>query len=257
MEIFASFGTSKGNYKKINQDSLSVKVVNTPRGKSAFAIVCDGMGGLEQGELASKEVVIAFNNWFATDFARMVAKDSFRKDLLFEQWQGVVESLNDRISSYASGQDMMMGTTVVVILIYNDSYYVCHVGDSRIYKLDSELCQLTLDQSVVAQEVRMGRLTEEEAKVDPRRSVLLQCIGASMVIEPQYESGLIKEDTVFLLCSDGFVHFIDNHEIQANFSPGRIHDKDHGELVCEHWINTVTSRGEKDNITVVAVVVNM
>lgn len=256
MEIFTSYGTSKGTYKKVNQDSFSIKVVNSSSGKAAFAIICDGMGGLEHGELASKEVVIAFNNWFATEFARMVSEDTFHTELLFQQWQRVVEALNFRIGTYASGQDMMMGTTVSAILIYQDRYYICHVGDSRIYKVDTGLCQLTQDQSVVAQEVRMGRLTEEEAKEDPRRSVLLQCIGASMMIEPQYDAGFIEENTVFLLCSDGFIHFLDDSEIQDAFLPCKMIDKENGNLICENWIHTVMERGERDNITVVAVVVN-
>lgn len=255
MEIFISYGTSKGNIKKVNQDSFSAKVVNSPQGKIGFAIICDGMGGLEQGELASKEVVIAFNNWFATEFARMVADNSFQKDLLFEQWQNIVETLNTRIGNYASGQDMMMGTTMSVILVYKSRYYICHVGDSRIYKLDSNLWQLTEDQSVVAQEVRMGILTEETAKTDPRRSVLLQCIGASIQIAPQYEDGTISEDSVFLLCSDGFVHLIRQEEMIDAFSPENIASKEQGDKACNEKIQLVMERGERDNITVIAVVV--
>lgn len=256
MEIFTSYGTNKGKIKKVNQDSFSIKVVNSIRGKAALAIICDGMGGLEHGELASKEVVVAFNKWFSTDFARMVSEDSFQSELLFDQWQNIIETLNFRIGNYASGQDMMMGTTLSVMLIYQNRYYIGHVGDSRIYRLDRDLYQLTQDQSVVAQEVRMGRLTEEEAKTDPRRSVLLQCVGASMIIEPQYEEGLIQEDTVFLLCSDGFVHFIDENEMKQAFSPGKLEDKEQGNMICENWIQKVMERGERDNITVVLVVVN-
>lgn len=255
MEIFTSYGTSKGNVKKVNQDSFSVKVVNTSGGKAAFAIICDGMGGLEQGELASKEVVIAFNNWFATEFAGMVSDDSFQRELLYEQWQIIVEALNLRIGNYASGHDMMMGTTMSAILVYQNQYFICHVGDSRIYKSDTGFLQLTQDQSVVAQEVRMGVLTEEEAKADPRRSVLLQCIGASVIIEPQYESGMISEDTVFLLCSDGFVHLIEEEELKESFSPINFENKEQGNEICKDRIRLVMERGERDNITVVAVVV--
>lgn len=255
MEAFISYGTSKGRVKRVNQDSFGVKVVNSPRGKVAFAVICDGMGGLEHGELASKEVVIAFNNWFSQDFARMVFEDSFQPELLFEQWTNIIENMNSRIGEYADRHGMMMGTTLSVVLIYRNQYYIGHVGDSRIYKLDHELYQVTRDHSVVAQEVRMGRMTEEEAKLDPRRSVLLQCIGASSVIEPQFEVGPIVEDTVFVLCSDGFVHFIEGEELKEAFSPGKIENKEQGNQICEDWIQKVIARGERDNITVVSVVV--
>ena len=108
MGIFASYYSDKGIVKQVNQDSLSVKIVNSPKGKIVFALVCDGMGGLSQGEVASKEVVVAFNNWFATRFSDMVIGDCFSKDALYEQWQEIAETLNDKLDRYANNRDMMI-----------------------------------------------------------------------------------------------------------------------------------------------------
>lgn len=254
MEIIASYYTDVGPVKEINQDSLSVKVVNSPRGKIVFAIVCDGMGGLEQGELASKEVVVAFNNWFATQFAQMVADNTFSEETVYEQWREQVELMNDRLGEYADNQGTMMGTTISVLLIYKGDYFICHVGDSRIYRIDQAVNRITLDHTLVAQEVKLGRITEEEAMIDPRRSILLQCVGASGVIEPQFEMGSITKETTFLLSSDGFVHMISEEEIYDYFRPELLTDKEQVAQTCETVTKLVLNRGEKDNITVVAVV---
>lgn len=255
MEIFTSYFTHQGNVKELNQDSLSVKVIQSPKGRIGFAVICDGMGGLEQGELASKEVILAFNNWFVTDFANMIMKDDFSKEHLQEQWKILIESVNSDLGEYAAQHGGMMGTTLSVVLIYQERYYICHVGDSRIYKISEDICQLTEDHTLVAQEVRLGRLSAEDAKKDPRRSILLQCIGASDWIQPQYDSGELEQATTFVLCSDGFVHLVSEKELQETFNPSQIQNKEHGNGICEDMVHLVMERGEPDNITVVAMVV--
>lgn len=252
MEIVAACYTDVGIKKEINQDSLSVKVVNSPKGKIAFAIVCDGMGGLEHGELASKEVVMAFNDWFGTQFAQMVAGDCFTSETMHAQWQSLIDGMNERIAEYAKKNGTMMGTTVSVLLVYQGAFYICHVGDSRIYQITQSVRRLTVDQTLVAQEVLMGKLTEEEALMDPRRSILLQCVGASGIVEPQFETGKITEDTVFLLSSDGFVHMVSEEELCEAFSPSREWKKEELLEECKRMVRLVMDRGERDNVTLVA-----
>lgn len=254
MDIIAACYTDAGSIKEMNQDSLSVKVVNSPNGKILFAIVCDGMGGLEHGEVASREVVVAFNNWFSNQFAQMVTQDSFSTAQVFEQWRMLIIGMNERISEYADGLGMKMGTTVSAMLVYQGEYFICHVGDSRIYRICHSVEQLTKDQTLVEQEVVLGKLTKEEAMVDPRRSILLQCVGASGVVEPQFDTGEITEETTFILSSDGFVHLISNEEIYEVFAPGQIRDKEMLSKRCEKMVKRVMERGEKDNITVIAAV---
>lgn len=253
MEVIVSYCTDAGNRKKTNQDSLSVKVVNSPEGKIVFAIVGDGMGGLAHGEMASREAVMAFVNWFEHQFAEMVSHNTFSEESVREQWQNVVDKTNEALRAYANREGTMMGSTISVLLIYRSEYYICHVGDSRIYRIRDDVEQLTKDQTLVAWEVEMGKLTEEEAKVDPRRSVLLQCVGASEVVRPQYDRGSIKESTTFLLSSDGFVHKIRNEELKDFFCVHHIQDKQHLTRICEETIDLVMDRGELDNITVVAI----
>lgn len=256
MDINASYYTDVGTVKKVNQDSLSLKVVNSPHGKIAFGIVCDGMGGLEDGELASKEVVIAFNNWFAKEFAQMITLNNFSEELIQEQWEEIIEKMNDCLSDYAAPKGKQMGTTLSLLLIYKSRYYLVHVGDSCIFKIDDNVNKLTQDHTLVAEEVRMGKLTEEEARKDSRRNILLQCIGASKVVCPQFESGDIVSTTTFLISSDGFVHNISEQEIYDKFCPEYLNNKEMIQEECKNAIQLVIDRGERDNITLIGIVAN-
>ena len=84
MEIITAYNTDAGLVKSMNQDSLSVKVVNSPHGKIVFALVCDGMGGLEHGELASKETILAMNQWFGNRFAKLVAENRVTEQAIYQ-----------------------------------------------------------------------------------------------------------------------------------------------------------------------------
>lgn len=253
MEIITAYYTNAGLVKSMNQDSLSVKVVNSPHGKIVFAIVCDGMGGLEHGELASKETILAMNQWFQNRFAKLVAENRLTERLIYQQWQEEVTKVNERLLTYADVQGVSMGTTLTALLLYAGNYYVCHVGDSRIYKLADRIVQVTEDHTLVAKEVELGYLTKEQALVDPRRSVLLQCVGASENVSPQLETGYIPENVTFILSSDGFVHMLEEEEMYQYFRPDRVKDKEQLTGVCEEATQLVMERGERDNITVIAI----
>lgn len=252
MEIIAACYTDIGRFKQINQDSLSVRIVNSPHGKIAFALICDGMGGLEHGELASKEAILAMNQWFQDEFAQLVAENRVTEDRLYKQWQDVIESVNGRLAAYAQTQGVSMGTTLTALLLYRDNYYICHVGDSRIYKIADRILQITEDHSLVAKEVELGYLTKEQALVDPRRSVLLQCVGASDTVNPQFEKGQIPERVTFVLSSDGFVHMLSEEEIFQYFQPDQVRNKEQLTAICKEATELVMERGERDNMTVAA-----
>lgn len=254
MQVLASYYTDAGNMKSVNQDSLSIKVVNSPHGRIIFAIVCDGMGGLEQGELASKEVVLSFDQWFQMSFARMVVDDVVTEEQIYSDWERQIEEVNQRLQLYTAQSGEMLGTTLTVLLIYEDRYYICHVGDSRIYGIGQQLELLTEDHTLVNKEVQMGLITKEQAKNDPRRSVLLQCVGASDVVVPQLVSGDIKEDITFILCSDGLIHEVSEMELCRKFRPDIMHEKEDITNACKEIARLVMSRGERDNITVIGIV---
>ncbi|MGN0394291.1 MAG: PP2C family protein-serine/threonine phosphatase, partial [Coprococcus sp.] len=119
--------------------------------------------------------------------------------------------------------------------------------------INSELKQLTKDQTFVAREVAAGRMTEEQAEVDSRRSVLLQCIGASPVVEPDFIYGDIAKDATYMLCSDGFRHKITKEEMVEKLGPDAAVDESAMKYGCQFLTELVKYRRETDNITVLLI----
>lgn len=251
MEFRATYNTDIGIRKNTNQDSLAIRIIDSPVGQIAFGIVCDGMGGLSKGELASKEVIMAFCEWFDQSFQRMILDGSFTVAALRREWDNIIQEQNQRLGRYGAENNLMLGTTISAILMVKDEFYIVHVGDSRVYEMSVDgVRQLTNDQTFVAREIAMGRMTPEQAKTDPRRSVLLQCVGASKVVEPDFVKGHLKKDAVYLLCSDGFRHQISDEEMVEKVGPEACASEEEMKYGCVYLTELVKNRRETDNITV-------
>ena len=253
MEYIATYHTDVGTRKETNQDSLAIKVVNTKEGNVAFAIVCDGMGGLAKGEVASKEVIEAFCTWFDDTLVDEIQNGTFTEQNLVSQWDDIIQIQNRRLGAYGEENHLQLGTTVSAILLYKDQYYIVHVGDSRVYELTKTAKQLTNDQTFIARELAAGRMTPEQAKTDPRRCVLLQCVGASPVVEPEFTKGTATRNAVYMRCSDGFRHVITPEEIIEKIGPGEATDEEKMKYGAIYLTELVKNRGERDNITVAMV----
>lgn len=252
MDFIIQAVTDIGNVKQTNQDSMSVKRLGTRQGTMVFAVLCDGMGGLSKGEVASAAVVNAFEQWM---YQKLPGLCQFSIDtvLLRNEWEQILQSQNQELRAYGRRMGCSLGTTAVIMLLTQDSYFIMNVGDSRVYELDTKLRQLTADQTLVAEEVRKGLLTEEEAKTDSRRSVLLQCVGASDRIFPDMHSGALKRDAVYLLCSDGFHHEISDQEIAYYLQPAVLTDADTMRKNGSYLISLDKKRQERDNISLVMI----
>lgn len=252
MNFIVSANTDIGLVKSTNQDSLSVKVINTKQGRISFAILCDGMGGLSKGEVASATVIKAFDNWVNTQLPQLCEKP-FDADEIRMQWEKILIEQNNSIKSYGAGMGVRLGTTAVIMLITDTNYYIMNVGDSRAYEMTDTLAQLTNDQTFVAREVALGNMTPEQAERDERRSVLLQCIGASEEVYPDFFVGTAKTNAVYMLCSDGFRHEITANEIFEKLQPGVLLDEYSMNNNTLALIDLNKQRNERDNISVVLV----
>lgn len=173
MDFIISATTDIGNTKNTNQDSYNARVIRTQSEKMAFAVLCDGMGGLSKGEVASASVVKAFCNW--VDMKLPILCENGLEDAdIQKDWCGIAIDFNEKIKNYGKkcGLTSGVGTTVTAILITEKKYYIINVGDTRAYEIMDKVSVLTKDQTVVSREVELGNLTEEQAKYDARRSVL-------------------------------------------------------------------------------------
>lgn len=248
MEYIISANTDVGIKKKTNQDSLTVKVARTGIGNIGFAVVCDGMGGLAQGEVASADMIHAFSEWFQKRLPVLLSAP-LEDYVIRQEWENVIRLGNQRIMNYGRNQGIHLGTTLVAGLFTDSRYYIINVGDSRAYELTEQLRVITTDQTVVEREVRQGILTPQEAMNDPRRSVLLQCIGASEQVYPDMFFGETKKDAVYMFCSDGFRHLISDNEIYQYLGPMHSISQEAMSANGEYLINLNKQRMEEDNIS--------
>lgn len=244
--------TDIGNVKSTNQDSFMLRVFTTKIGKIAFAVLCDGMGGLAKGEVASSSLVNAFRKWSENRLPLLIENGIQDVDI-YNDWCDITKEFNEKIKLYGKSSGVSMGTTVTAMLITDARYYIVNVGDTRAYEIDDSVRVLTKDHSVVAREVELGNLTEEQAENDPRRSVLLQCIGASDAVYPDVFFGNTKKDTVYMLCSDGFRHLISKEEIFENLNPSVMLDENMMRNNMLALIELNKQRMERDNITILTV----
>ncbi|MBQ2802080.1 MAG: serine/threonine-protein phosphatase [Lachnospiraceae bacterium] len=241
-----------GISKKVNQDSYCIKSATTPIGNILMAVICDGMGGLEKGELASTSVTTAFHKWFESKLPQYMK--NFKIEQVKNDWALIVEEQNKKILQYGEKENIRIGTTLTAMLIIDEyMMLICHVGDSRIYRIKEEAQLLTKDHTWIARELKHKRITEEEARNHPNRNMLLQCIGVLEHVVPDYTVRRIQEEEVYLLCTDGFRHKVSEKEFWANLNPEHLISED----VMEEQLKKLTAwnkkRNEKDNITSIVI----
>lgn len=237
-----------GIVKKVNQDSISVKVIETEKGQCLMGILCDGMGGLSEGELASTTCVRTFMDWFDQNVEQLINRNDWA-DYTQQSFDEMIQELNVRIGRYGIKNGINLGTTLLAFLSIGKEYLIVNVGDSRAYRAREAFEQITKDQTVVALEVEKGTLTKQEAEVDKRRNILLQCVGASKVVVPDFFRGNIMETDAFLFCSDGFRHVLSEEEMENDLSLSNYRGTDHMQQNLVQCVETIKGRGERDNIT--------
>ena len=169
MRYVATADTDIGISKDTNQDSVLIKHASTDKGEVLLAVVCDGMGGLSKGELASATVIRAFADWFDNELPFELKNVDL--NVIGAKWSLMLKELNAQILEYSKSNALEgVGTTFSGILFVDDQYIIGHVGDTRVYHIGSALTQLTTDQTFIAREISRGTITLEQAKTDKRRA---------------------------------------------------------------------------------------
>lgn len=252
MNFVTATCTDIGIKKKTNQDSMLIQQAQTPYGNVLFAAVCDGMGGLSKGEVASATAVEGLRDWFQRVFPGIMDAQ-INEDVLFASLRDRIQDVADVIGDYGTKIGVDLGTTIVTLLIVNGKFYVANVGDSRVYRIAYMVEQITHDQTVVQREIDLGHITPEEAEVDPRRSVLLQCCGASSEVVPDFYVGELSGCENFLLCCDGFRHVISNEEMFEGLNPQVACEKEQMTVNLQYFVDVNKYRQETDNISAILI----
>lgn len=211
-DIFTGEHTDIGDTRQINQDSiLSLKGRISKKSVGLF-IVSDGCGGLYLGEEASKLVVTYFKRIWDTALKEMLERNRISDGAICELLEKTIFDINEIIIDFGGQVGNKVGTTLSLLLIVENKYYIKNVGDSRIYLVrKGKIEQLTEDQSLVATMIRNKELTDEEAKKFSRKNVLTMCIGTFEEVKTYTRTGKIKSGDLFLLCSDGLYNYVSDN----------------------------------------------
>lgn len=204
-------------------------------------IIADGMGGQENGKLASNELVkIAKQIWKS----EKVNPTLFPQDLLTK----IVKQAHHNIQKLREQHQSNMGTTCVILYVHDMQAYWLHVGDSRLYHIraDKVLTQ-TIDHSVVQMLVSMGRISEEEMRHHADRGRLLKNLGSQGDIEPEYGQAKLQAGDSFILCTDGFWEYIPIRPVIAGLKKYPAHK------VAKALVQKAVKKGgnDSDNTTVI------
>jgi len=203
--------------------------------------VADGVGGAQAGDVASQMAVEILSEAFANLRSNGDAEELMRV---------AIERANESVyrMSHELPQLSTMATTIVALHVSGNIATIGHVGDSRLYRLDTKgnLHRETGDHSVVEEEVRAGRMTSEQAVNHPSRNVISRAVGADSTVEVDMKTIMFEPRTTFLLCSDGITRHIEDNELRELLLSG-----DTPANIALKMKEICYERGAEDNLTAV------
>ena len=243
--------SNKGTRKTVNQDACCLSVARTPRGEAVMSVVCDGVGGLAHGEVASSTVVRSFASWFRNELPKAASGGSLALDQIARTWERMLGESHSRLVDYGMRQGMAVGTTFTGVYACEGRYLVAQVGDCRLYLVrDGDARQMTRDQTFVARLVERGELTAQEAACHPFRSMITQAVGVGQEPCPVFGEGTYEPRDLFVLCSDGVYRSLDEGGLRNAFLPSAPWCDESLRAACRHIVRRAMRQGEPDNLTV-------
>lgn len=240
--------TDVGCRRTVNQDTYYFD------SEAGIFIVADGMGGHMAGDLASRLSIRAIID-FMNKQIQFELDDQDLSDLLSMEemlCRSAVISANNEIFKVAEEHPELfgMGTTIDMLKIIKGYAVICHVGDSRIYRLaDGQITQLTKDHTQVQELLDTHQLTEEEAQNSTMKNVITRALGGAEDIDVDTHIIPVRENDVFLLCTDGLTGVMEDWEIKEEYG---MYGNDLVEAV-KGYIQTTLDRGAPDNVTAMLV----
>jgi len=235
--------TDIGRQREENEDSYLLMP------EMGIYVVADGMGGHNAGEVASLNVVTALGEYFTAERVSEMRDDG---EKVKEKMLDAVIEAHKRVMTVSGTSEEYtgMGSTIAISFISENVLHTCHVGDSRVYVINrSSITQITNDHSTVAELVRVGKMTREQARQSPLKNQITQALGVPFPLNPEYNrTYALNNGDVVLLCSDGLWDMLSDEDIQAV-----VMDNESVEDACTELIHQANEAGGDDNITVILV----
>jgi PPM family protein phosphatase len=232
----AAAATDRGRKRPSNEDAFGYSV------EHGVYVVCDGMGGAAAGEIASSLAVDEFMRLLATQ----KPAEPFPAGA-----EEAIAAANQAIFNRAQRSNKLsgMGTTLVALLANERHAWMINVGDSRGYRMRNGILeQITMDHSLVEEQVRMGRLDRTEALRSPLRNVITRALGTQSSVTPDIFELDTEPGDLFLLCSDGLTRELSDALIETLLRVGAPLDE-----LCTRLVAAANQAGGHDNITCVLV----
>jgi serine/threonine protein phosphatase PrpC len=240
--IQAAGATDIGLVRKNNEDSFGFNL-----GDGIF-VLCDGMGGQQAGEVASRmgvETVLGFYHQpppSAKSSRAAFAGVSERAAALAAAIQLANQAIHETGARDASAAGM--GSTIVAVAVEDNLFSIANVGDSRIYLIRrNEVLQLTHDHSLVMEQVRRGLMTLEQAEQSKMQNVIVRALGTDETVEPDLADHEFAPDDILLMCSDGLSRYVKEPEMAEAVRQESL------ETACSALIEAAKAGGSDDNIT--------
>lgn len=237
MKIYMGCISDKGNYREENQDRAVCHCRGGGRNLLAAACVCDGIGSFEQSEIAAEMMTEGITRWF--DGIGAYYPDVMGEDALMEDLEVTIRELNELVYVYRMDSGIDIGCTMSLLLLTERAYHIFHVGDSRIFRVEKRLCQLTRDE--VSVEEKDGRV----------KSRLANYIGKARELWMNKLEGAMEEKNLFLLGSDGLFKKLRDEDVAG--LADRLKSNRRVQKVCRSLVELVLERGEKDNVSCILV----
>ena len=241
MRIAVSAITTEGQVKKVNEDSLTYKIIEIDNEYYGVFAVADGVGGCKRGDVASNLAIRNIEEWWENNFRRNIDNIEIIIDSLIESFK----KSNNELIALAENYGGKIATTLSVLIIYKGIFYIVHIGDSRVYRyrglFNGVLSQLTRDDSCIIEKNLNGNII--------KKAVLTQCLGNKEQCRPFCKSEALQKNDIFLLCSDGIYKTIKATELRTIIRRGKYDIKE----LCEDLVKTAMDKGERDNITAMVI----
>lgn len=232
--------TDIGKVRTINEDCFDHGIFDDG---TAWAVVCDGMGGVRGGYIASNLVLGLVSEKIKKCYNKLMPSFSFENVFLSTITTANV-IVHDR--SFTDEDLKGMGTTIAAAIVKDGNACIAHVGDSRVYKISGKsISQVTKDHSLAQEMLDNGQLTQEEFKNYPKKNIITRALGVDENIDIDFDFTSLEEGEALILCSDGLSGLVSDEEILEIYNNSDFND------VCHKYIETANNNGGYDNITVV------
>ncbi len=262
LQIDSAAFSDRGKKRKLNQDTIFHQTGRTPTNRNVgLFLVCDGMGGHQGGEIASRIAIDTMTAQLADLFASTGTSSNnddtpASRSTLRHRIHAAVSKANAEIRQYAqahSDQTPDLGTTLTLVVIYGDSAYIINAGDGRVYAWRAgQLIQITQDHSLAAALAKEGLIEETEVSRHPQNHIILRALGIEDIIEVDAFNWALQEGDKLLLCSDGlWKAFEDTNDLEQ-----RLAEDTTAADLCQKLVNEANERDGSDNISAIIVIVN-